>query len=208
MVCIDGKMENQVSAAFVSSTSSAVAARDGLFVIDLETATVNHRISKDGHADVFYHDHSLYALNFTKKRVFVTTKLSSKYRATNTIDLSVETVHPSATLAMTSRLVNVSNYNNEVRQYSCDGALLQTVTINEHQPVGVDRFICAVDVDGRMALAVGGQLVIQYNNDSRVVKLESIKDFSDVVFEDQYTFWILDCISVEQGKYRIIKYNN
>ena len=63
VIDLDGKLKDPVSAAFVSSETLAVAANEGLFIVDLDTAVVVQTVNKDTHADVFYHGNSLYALN-------------------------------------------------------------------------------------------------------------------------------------------------
>ena len=206
---LDDEVIHPWSAAFVSNDGIALAANEGLFIVDLDTAVVVQTVNKDTHADVFYHGNSLYALNDAKKQVEIVSKENNTWQVASTVRLPVrKIVQSSATLVMTPRMINVCNYNDAVLQYSFDGALLHTVTVNTHQSAAKDRFICAADVDGRMALSVGKQLVIQHNDDSRVIKLEGgVTQFQDIVFEDQHTFWILDCISRNQGKYRIVKYN-
>ena len=207
VINLDGKVKDPMSATFVSSTSIAVAGDNGLHLFNLVFAYIIRTVSKDGHSDVFYHNNTLYAVNVVKKQVEILRKPAIAWQVTGTIDMSVDYIHTSATLVMTSSMVNVCNQKSEVRQYSFDGTLVQTVLIDEHQPASSSRRVCAVDVDGRMVLSVGRQLVIQHNNDSRVVKLKGVTNFYDIVFADQYTFWILQCISISQGKYKIIKYN-
>ena len=79
------------------------------------------------------------------------------------------------------------------------------MTVNEHKPANDSRRICAVDVDGRMALSVGGQLVIQHRHGSRVAKLEGFKDFQYLVFENQHNLWALNQTDNTTGRYELLK---
>ena len=145
-------------------------------------------------------------MNVTKKCVEIIRKAADEWTVTKTIALPVGEIHVSATMVITPSCVYVCNQTNAVHQYSFNGALLQPVTVNEHQPAHEDRLICAVDVDGRMALSVGTQMVIQHNDDSRVFKLEGVKAFLDIAFEGINTLWVLEDISVEKGQTRLVKY--
>ena len=68
-----------------------------------------------------------------------------------------------------------------------------------------DLHIFAVDLESRVALSVGGQLVIQHNDESRVAKLEGADRFYDMVFHDQHNVWVLNGISVKNGRYELLK---
>ena len=194
------------SAAFIGNSLVVVALTDGLFLVDIETSAVVTRINNNHHAEVFYNNDTIYALNVTKKCADIIRKPADEWIVTYAIPLQIEEIHPSVTMVVTPSCVYICNYNNDVYQYSFNGALLQTIRINEHEPAHDKRFICAVDVDGRMALSVGGQLVIQHNDDSRVVKLEGVKRFQDIAFEDRHALWVLENVSVDTGQKRLIKY--
>ena len=206
-VDLAGKAEDPVSAAFISDSLVVVAADDGLIIVDVETSAVDNIVNTDCHADVFYSNDTIYALNITKKCVEIIRKGAYKWIVANLIALKIADMEPSATMLVTPSCVYVCNYNNKVFRCNFNGALPQTLSIDVHQLANTSSWICAADVDGRLALSVGGQLVIQHNDDSRVVKLEGVKIVSDIVFGDQHTFWILECVCVKTGKYRIIKYN-
>ena len=202
-VTLQGKVDTPTSAAFISDSLVVVAAADGLIIVDIEASAVVIRINADRHADVFYSNDTIYALNVTKKFVEIIRKAADVWMVTKTISLQLEKIHTSANMVVTPSCVYICNYNNDVYQYSFNGALLQTIKINEHEPAHDKRFICAVDVDGRMALSVGGQLVIQHNDDSRVVKLEGVKYLNDIVFEDRHTLWVIEH---NRGTKMVVKY--
>ena len=176
-----------------------------MILVDIKASAVVTRINTDRHADVFHSNDTIYALNVTKQCFEIIRKAANEWTVTKTIALQIEVIHVSATMVVTPSSVYICNHNNNVYQYSFNGELLQTVTIIEHQLANFARMICAVDVDGRMALKAGDQLVIQHRHGSRVVKLEGVNDFYDIVFEDQHSVWILNIVNIKKGRYDLLK---
>ena len=78
------------------------------------------------------------------------------------LDLNGSSVNRSATMTITQNVIYFSNCNNKVLRFNMAGNFLQSLTVGDHESANEDRFICAVDADGRMLLAVGGQLVLQH----------------------------------------------
>ena len=150
------------------------------------------------------------------------------------LELKGAIVTPAATMTAMHNSIHFFNRDGKILQFSFAGELLQTVTVDEQEPVtdfenkpeslkedgqnaseqvtlhedeAADDYLCAVDADGRMLLIVGIDLVLQHNDQSDVFKLDGITEFKDIVFADQYTFWIINVISHNDGKWRLVKYN-
>ena len=124
-----------------------------------------------------------------------------------------EVVHTSATIAVTLRdtearsSIYLCNQGNEVRQLSVRGKPLRVVPVNRLETVQDNLCLCAVDAAGRMVLSIGGQLVLQHNDQSQVVKLEGVTvACQDIGFEDEHTFWVLCSINAKLGVYKLVKY--
>ena len=89
--------------------------------------------------------------------------------------------------------------------------MLHTITVDKHQPQNdLQRFLCASDSSGdSLVMALGGQLVLQQQADkkSTVVKLQGVGDLFDLVYQDHFSFWVLDCVCIDAGKYKLLKFS-
>ena len=42
---------------------------------------------------------------------------------------------------------------------------------------------------------------------STVVKLRGVGDLFDLVYQDHFSFWVLDCVCINTGKYKLLKFS-
>ena len=113
-----------------------------------------------------------------------------------------------STLAVTPEYITVfQRDNSKVHQLNFNGSLHKTLKIKPHESQASEWRLCALDTNGCLMLAEGGQVVVQVNNDSsQVVNLSGFYNISDLVFEDPSAFWVLNCTNAKEGAYSLIKF--
>ena len=209
---LSGMLKQPLSAAFVSDDVIAVACKDGLVAVDIETATVAQRINSDHVTDVFYDENkrSVYALNVSNSSVDSFVKDATGWSLVRRHDLP-KLSHPASSMVVTSSVVVCCNNDNSLLQ--CDLETTSTQQALFDKDVTSDKrklSLCAVDFNKCFVLvdSAGKQLVLQTPRDGprSTVCLEGVQGNQDIVFQDRYSFWILDSVSFKNGQYRMVKF--
>ena len=159
----------------------------------------------------------IFAMNISKSRVDIFSRKPTNWILTKTIELQTTDTHGASTMMVTPRSVFVCNFSTDVNRYDFGAANATTMQqLNTDQ--SADNYskprlkLCAADIDGRLALVDFDEatLLLHDSDDNSaraaVVQLEGVSGVQGIAFQDQYAFWVHECVTWATGKYKLLKY--
>ena len=119
--------------------------------------------------------------------------------------------HPASSMVVTSSVVVCCNNDNSLHQCDLETTSTQQALLDKDMASDKRKLsLCALDFDECFVLvdSTGKQLISQAARDGgrNTVCLEGVKGIQDIVFQDHYSFWILDSVSFQNGQYRMVKF--
>ena len=194
---------NPRSALFIDNTSLCIAAENVLLLIDFDSENTKH-ITNGQFSDLCYSNSTVFALNFGEGKVLV--KAANEWFSDGyIIDTGLVRISAASTCVATLSSIFICDNQKSVYEFALDGKRLHVIECGLTYPTicgfNMNSDVLMTDMSGEAHILSATKKMVACH----VTGLEWLLDVVDVAFLDGNTFWILDCLSSFDGKYKLIK---